>query len=566
MKAAKLKEVFVGRPAPLGRGNVSSGFVKHSVSGALGVTSLGLPGDEQADLRVHGGPDMAVYVYPSEHYGAWRAEFPEHSVLWRRGGLGENFSMEGWDESEICIGDTVRLGGALFQVTRPRKPCFKLALRFDDLRLPRRLVETGRCGWYFRVLEEGTIAPGDAAQVIDRRNPAWTIKRVNDVSIGPSPNLDELAELAAIPELATNWRAQVNAGIAAAKATERSRTFRKFAVRSVKNESRHIRSFVLEPSDGCGIPQALPGQHVIVRGDLDGSASHISRAYSLSSIGNGQIQISVKREAGALSEWLHDRVRVGDDLTLLGPRGAFVLDTSSSAPLVLISAGVGITPMMAMLQAATTNNGSRKVPDSITFIHSARNSAEQAFAAQLDEIVCRHPSVRRHIRYSQPSLEDELGRTHDSVGRIDRPLLESLIAGLDGCNVYVCGPPALMSDVVRWIADLGLRHASVFTERFRPLASPDCHVGVPPLAEALVSFSVSGLQAEWKRGMSLLDLAEENGISVNNQCRSGICGTCAARLVKGSIGYTTRPLAEIAEGEVLLCCVYPKDRRISLAI
>jgi MOSC domain-containing protein YiiM/ferredoxin-NADP reductase len=565
-KRARLEGIFVGRSASLGPGKVASAFVKNSVEGPVTVGRSGLPGDEQADLRVHGGPDMAIYVYPREHYSLWCAEFPEHSALWRAGGLGENLSLHGWDETVVCIGDTVRLGSTLLQVTRPRKPCFKLALRFNDLRLPRRLVETGRCGWYFRVLETGVIAPGDDLELVDRTHPAWTIRRVNDISVCPNPDTGELAELAAIPSLAANWRMQVSAALAAAKAADRTNSFREFKVTSTKDESASIRSFLLEPVGEGGVPPMIAGQHVVVCANADGSGQRASRPYSLSSISSTQLQISVKREAGGFSEWLHENVGVGYRLGLLGPRGSFVLDSTSAAPLTLISAGVGITPMMAMLQAATTNNGSRSVPSSITFIHGARNSADQAFAAQIDDIVSRHPTVRRHIRFSRPLQGDEIGRSHDSIGRVDRRLLETFLAGLDGSRVYVCGPSDFMSDVRRWIGELGLRGARIFAETFKLPVSAVRKAGVPPRAEATISFSRAGGQAKWERGMSLLEVVEATGIAVKSDCRSGVCGACATRVVSGGVGYDIEPLAEIAEGEVLLCCAHPLDGEVGLEI
>ena len=159
--SAHLLGIFAGRSAPLGPGKVPSAFVKNTVQGVIHVGRMGLEGDERADLRVHGGPDMALYAYAVEHYKSWNSEFPEHASIWGAGALGENLTFSGWDEADVCVGDTVRLGNVLLQVTRPRKPCFKLALRFNDLRLPRCLVESGRCGWYYRVLQAGSIAANE---------------------------------------------------------------------------------------------------------------------------------------------------------------------------------------------------------------------------------------------------------------------------------------------------------------------------------------------------------------------------------------------------------------------
>ncbi|MEP9352855.1 MOSC and FAD-binding oxidoreductase domain-containing protein [Xanthobacter sp. KR7-65] len=559
MQAALLKGIFVGEPAPLGAGGTPSAFVKRPVEGAVDVGAGGLAGDRQADLRVHGGPDMAVYAYPFEHYDEWMSEFPEHAALWGMGSLGENLSMEGWDEAGVCVGDTVRIGAVLMQVTRPRKPCFKLALRFDDLRLPRRLTQTGRCGWYFRVLEGGRIASGALAELIERPNPAWPIRRLNDLSANPGADADALAELAEVPELAENWRAQVNAALSTLRTGGRSRVFRDFRIAGTQDESRSIRSFLLEPADGGGPPPVQPGQHIVVRGE----GSEQSRAYSVSALPVGHLRISVKREPGGFSEWLHLNAKQGDRLRVLGPRGSFVWAGDTTAPLVLISAGVGITPMMAMLQAAATNNGSRCVPESITFIHGARRSADHAFADQTREIAGHHPSVRRHVRFSAPGSEDVLGRTHDSVGRIDEPLLADLLRGLVNARIYICGPPSFILDVTRWVGELALPGAEIFTETFgAPQRAPGADASPmkpEPPSEAQIHFDASGGSSVWRPGMSLLDVAEAGGVAIESECRSGICGRCATPIVSGRTGYQLTPFAETTPGEVLLCCAYPVD-------
>ncbi|MEZ0213191.1 MAG: MOSC domain-containing protein [Xanthobacteraceae bacterium] len=562
MKRAQVKGIFVGRSAPLGAGGTPSAFVKHPLEGEIYVGVTGLSGDQQADLRVHGGPDMAVYAYPIEHYSGWLAEFPEHASIWGKGSLGENLSLEGWAETNVCVGDTVRLGAVLLQVTRPRKPCFKLALRFNDPRLPRHLTETGRCGWYFRVLEAGMIAAGVEAELVERPHPAWTIRRLNDLAAGSSSDAGELTELATLPELAENWRAQVNTAITALRTGNRIRAFRDFRIAATKDESRSIRSFLLEPNDGDGLPQALPGQHIVVRAE---SGSILTRAYSLSALPSSQFRISVKREVGGFSEWLHEKAEAGDILRVLGPRGSFVWDGQSTAPLVLISAGVGITPMMAMLQAATTNNGSRCVPRSITFIHGARCSADHAFADQTSEIARNHPSVRRHVRFSAPASGDILGRTHDSMGRIDEPLLATLLSGLEGARIYICGPATFMSDVSQWIEALNLSEAEVFTETFGSPAPVSTRQAQAP-NEARIYFDAAGVVATWRSGMTLLDVAETSGVAIESECRSGVCGRCATRVVSGRVEYQIDPLADIEEGEALLCCAYPLDTEIRLEI
>ena len=567
--SARLLGIFAGRSAPLGPVQVPSAFIKKGVEGAINVGRLGLEGDEQADLRVHGGPDMALYAYAVEHYESWSREFPEHASIWRAGALGENLTFCGWDETEVCVGDTVRIGSVLLQVTRPRKPCFKLALRFNDLRLPRRLVESGRCGWYYRVLQAGSIAANDEAELVHRAHPGWSIRRVNDISVRTDVEFEVLEELAALPEIAENWRSQVRAAAASLKAAAKSAAFRPFRVVDIHDESETIKSFQLTPDDREGVTAGIPGQHIVIRIPADGSVQRRLRSYSLSGAPNAaNLQISVKREApGGVSAQLHDHLRVGDYLEVRGPRGNFTLEHASDTPLVLISAGVGITPMIPMLVAATTNNGGKIVPRRVLFIHGARNSGEQAFAAQIRDIASRHPAVMRHVRFSQPNAGDRVGQSHDSVGRIDRELIRALLTPLDECNVYICGPSGFMADVEDWIGELDLPKAHVKTESFGSAIRPATDGTRTGPDRSAISFARSGGSAIWKQGeVSILDLAEQQGLQIESECRAGLCGACLTRVLSGRVGYDLAPVAAMAPDEMLLCCGYPIDDELVLDI
>jgi MOSC domain-containing protein YiiM len=174
-----VRSVQVGRAAPLGPDGVMSAFVKRAVEGPVEVRTLGLEGDEQVDLRVHGGPDKAVYGYAFSSYVNWRDSFPQYSHLFVPGGLGENLTIEGCDEGNVCLGDIVRIGSATLQVSQPRQPCFKFALRFGDITMPRAMVQNGLCGWYYRVLQPGVLAAGHPIQLQERPHPDWSIQRVN---------------------------------------------------------------------------------------------------------------------------------------------------------------------------------------------------------------------------------------------------------------------------------------------------------------------------------------------------------------------------------------------------
>jgi MOSC domain-containing protein YiiM len=203
--SGSIVSVQVGHVAPLGPGQVPSAFVKRPISGPVMVERLGLVGDQQADLRVHGGPDKAVYCYPIEHYAKWLAERPSAEALLVPGGFGENLTTLGLDEDRVCIGDILLIGSVTAQVTQPRTPCFKLGLRFANMLMLRAMIRSGRSGWYLRVLEPGLVEAGASTTIIDRLNPSWPVARLNRLIRGDA-RLDEIAELASLRGIANDLR------------------------------------------------------------------------------------------------------------------------------------------------------------------------------------------------------------------------------------------------------------------------------------------------------------------------------------------------------------------------
>jgi MOSC domain-containing protein YiiM len=208
MSRARIRSIHVGKIAPLGKDGVPSAFVKHPVSTAVEVTALGLAGDEQADLRVHGGLEKAVYGYSTANYAAWRAEYPQHTALLGPGGFGENLAIDGMTESDLCVGDVHAMGTALLQVCQPRQPCFKFALRFDDTALPKAMVQNGRSGWYYRVIRAGLIAPGDDIALHERPNPDFPFTRLVELAGRSRATPAELRRMVEMQGIASDWRNQ----------------------------------------------------------------------------------------------------------------------------------------------------------------------------------------------------------------------------------------------------------------------------------------------------------------------------------------------------------------------
>ena len=212
MSAARLVSIHVGKVAPLGPEGVPSAIVKARLPGRAAIGPEGLAGDEQADHRVHGGPEKAVYGYPHRHYADWVRDFPEHAEKLVPGGVGENLSIDGIDEETACVGDVHAVGGALLQVCQPREPCFKFALRFDDNRLVRAMVKSGRAGWYYRVLQEGEVGAGDPVRLHARPNPDFSFARLVAIVSGRDATSEECARLADMEGLARRLRAMARRG------------------------------------------------------------------------------------------------------------------------------------------------------------------------------------------------------------------------------------------------------------------------------------------------------------------------------------------------------------------
>lgn len=211
---ARLASIQVGRIAPLGPDAVPSGFIKKAVAGAVTVGELGLDGDAQADLTVHGGPEKAVYGYAADHYPQWARDFPALAERFLAGSMGENLTVTGIDEDDLCVGDVHVIGSALLQLCQPRQPCFKLALALGEARLAKAMVRSGRSGWYYRVLRGGTIAAGDTVTLAERPNPDFPFARLTEIVNRGGASIAELQALADMPGVASRIAAKARVALA----------------------------------------------------------------------------------------------------------------------------------------------------------------------------------------------------------------------------------------------------------------------------------------------------------------------------------------------------------------
>jgi ferredoxin-NADP reductase/MOSC domain-containing protein YiiM len=583
-RGATLLSVNVGLPrdVPWRGGTVHTGVWKQAVSGPRMVRRLNVDGDGQGDLAGHGGEHRAVLVYQIESYHHWQRQLGRDDFVY--GQFGENFTVEGLPDDEVCIGDRFRIGEAEFEVTQPRVTCYRVGMRLNEPRLPALLVEHARPGFYLRVLAEGRVQAGDEIVKVASGPEGITVAEIDALLYLPGHPRDRLARAVGIPALSPGWRTSLqalldraeppgdgpsgNPGLTAQGGSPPPawRGFRPLTVVGVDAESRSVSSFRLAAPDGAPLPPALPGQFVTVRLRPDPDRAPLIRSYSLSGRpGDVEYRISVKHEPhGAASMHLHMHVQAGAILDVAAPRGTFTL-RGGDEPVLLVSAGVGVTPVLAMLHALAVEGSTREV----WWLHGARDGGEHAFGAEARALITKLPNARAHVAYSRPADGDQLGRDYDSAGRLSADVLGRL--GVPrGADAYLCGPSAFMEELTAALVALGVDPARIHTELFgagpsltpgvvgAPAREPHAPDGAPGTGPS-VSFARSKLTVRWDpRWESLLGLAEGCDVPTRWSCRTGVCHNCESGLLSGAVDYSPEPLDAPADGNVLICCSRPR--------
>ncbi len=350
--------------------------------------------------------------------------------------------------------------------------------------------------------------------------------------------------------------------------------YRSFVVRHIEQESDTIKSFYFEPNDESGLACYQPGQFLPIKVNIPCQDKPVTRTYTLSDApGRDYYRLSIKRELaasdeyppGLVSNYFHDHVGVGSIIEAMAPRGHFVLDTESDRPVVLLSAGVGITPMISMLNCMARRFLTCGKKRDVWFVHGVTNSSEQAFAQHLKNVSAAMPHKSMHIRYSDPLTEDKLGKTHDGVGWVDIDLLKSILPFND-YEFYLCGPPPFMKSLYDGLKQLNVSDDRIHYEFFGPatVIAPHKRPGsnqVAPVGEPVkVTFAKSGIEAEWDAGKgTLLEFAEEQGIDAAYSCRSGACSTCSVKVLGGDVEYSNPPVVDVDEGSALICSAVPAE-------
>ncbi|MGY6277961.1 MOSC domain-containing protein [Methylomonas sp. MgM2] len=543
--------IFKGKTVP-------TGIFKRPVEGLVHIGVAGAADDEQADLRCHGGPHKAVYIYGLPGYAHWE------TYLGRKlapGSFGENLTVDSLTEDDVRIGDLLICGKLVIQISEPRISCFKLAMTLnEDPGFSKIFLEDGRVGFYARVLQEGSVMAGDCAIHEPVAVPSPTIREFVRACYDPNASLADLKFARNATGLSPEWRALLDKRASSLMLARQGLAwpgFKRFTVAQRETEAAGIVSLYLVPEDGSALPGYLPGQHVAVCADLPGSGK-LTRTYSLSS---GQafanaFRITVKRmpladgqnESASLSHFLHDSIKVGDLVQVKAPGGRFFIDETDDSPRVLLAGGVGITPLYAMFEQAAAAHCAT------TLVYAVRDESERCFRPAI-EALCNQHSHLKAVFLAESGIETSLpGNTRP--GRIDDDLLAEL--DTDTANFFLCGPLGFPDQVEAMLQQAGVSESRIRVEafaarsanaiRFTPAATG---------AEHTVTFEKSGFSVQWTAEQgTLLDLAEACGLRPPFACRAGTCQSCATTLVSGSVDYLEL-VDPPSPQQTFICCTIP---------
>ena len=538
MSEATVVSVNVGLPKDVewnGK-TVYTGVWKWPVDGPVMVRRLNLDGDGQGDLAGHGGEQRAVLVYQLDSYRYWAQHFGRDDFGY--GQFGENLTVDGLPDDEVCIGDRYRIGGAELEVTQPRVTCYRVGLRMGEPELPALLVSHHRPGFYCRVITEGEIAAGDPIVKTATGPGALSVSDTDALLYLPDRDIEKLRIAVRIPAMSPGWQGSFHELLDKENAPGPAWDgFRQLRVTDVVAEATDVFSIKLAAPDGGELPEAQAGQYLTFR------LPEAVRSYSLST--SPGYRVSVKQEPHGIGSAYMAQLSSGSLLEVAAARGEFLLD-DGTGPVLLISAGIGVTPVLAMLHSLA---GSTR---EVWWIHAARGPTEHAFAAEAHDLLAQLPNAHEHIFYS--SVDGRL--TKDKLLELGLP---------PDATAYVCGPESFMADMQAALTAVGV--TQVRTELFGALASlnpgvvgqtlrpphqPDGAAGNGPL----VTFARSGISTAMRDG-TLLELAEACDVPARWSCRTGVCHNCITPVLSGDLTYSPTPLEPPPSGQALLCCSRP---------
>ena len=498
------------------RRTVRTAVWKDAVRGRRKVGRLNIDGDGQGDLQGHGGEHRAVLVYQINSYRYWERELGRKNLVY--GQFGENFTVDGLPDDEVCIGDRYRIGSALFEVTQPRVTCYRVGIRMDEPRMAALLVEHHRPGFYLRVVETGEVAAGDEIVKVSDGPESMSIAEADALLYLPGHSRAQLERALRIPAFPGGWRssfqallqrspgegqAKGNPGLAVVSPPPAWPGFRPMRVSRMDREDNSVFSLVLVPADGKPLVPALPGQFVVLRLPIQEGAPPVLRSYSLSDLpGTEHYRVSIKlEEKGLASTYLHTRIKPGSNLEVSAPRGTFTLGPGSE-PIVLLSAGVGATPVLAMLHALAAGKSSHPV----WWLYGARNREEHPFRDESRALLQQLTYGRSYIQYSKPGPADRSGVDFDAAGHLAVSAFDKIGVPHDG-QFYLCGPAGFLREITAGLKAWGVAADHIHTEIFGALdatppgmkAATHCpHLPAEPAGSGpQVSFARSGLTLPW---------------------------------------------------------------------
>jgi ferredoxin-NADP reductase/MOSC domain-containing protein YiiM len=569
---ATLVSVNVGKPKDIswhGR-TVFTGIWKAPVDGPVMARRLNLDGDGQGDLTGHGGEQRAVMVYQTESYAHWSKHLNRDDLT--AGNFGENFTVDGLPDDEVCIGDRYQIGAAEFEVTQPRVTCYRVGLRLDEPQMPSLLVAHRRPGFYFRVIREGLVQAGDEIVKVASGPEQISVSVVDALLYLPDADVDTMRRALKVDALSPGWQGSFRDLVEHADHPEQAAAaepdpawtgFKTMQVERLVHETDLVTSVYLRPVDSGPLPTALPGQYLTIRLP-DAADPPPVRSYSLSAPTGDAYRISVKREThGTASSYIGTTLAVGADLDVAAPRGEFVLDNGTE-PVILVSAGIGVTPVLAMLHALAEARSTRAV----WWLYTTHGPSSYPLADEARGLIEALPAAQSHVFYTAdpdgPDGPDEPGVIR---GHLDRARLAELDLPTDG-SAYVCGPTGFMDATTAALADLGLAGSHIHTEVFASLSAinpgvvaadrPPPHLPKVKGTGPLVTFARAGISAAYDEGLrSLLEMAEACDVPTRWSCRTGVCQTCVTPLLSGAVTYSPAPLTAAPAGNVWICCSQP---------
>ncbi|KAI0127642.1 pyruvate kinase-like protein [Xylariales sp. AK1849] len=543
-----LLSVRTGKIRPLGGLNIRSGINKNARQGRVRVTESGLVGDE-VQYVLHGGPDKALHMYCASHYETWNEEVPNREHLFKIGGFGENLSTALLSESNVCIGDRFRLGlEVIVQVSEPRQPCFKLNHRFEYKKASSAAQDSGRTGWYLRVLKPGYIQEGDAFELIDRINPQWSIAQVLKYMYHDVNNREAWLKLSQLPALGNETVEVFRSRLAKGTEDMTGRlegdripmVWRSYKLLEKIGLTPRIKKFIFEVDDSSADIETMEfGRFPHVRMQF-GPDFSFSRAYSVVAGDMRRFELGIARDDNSRggSVFLHDDIQVGDIIRGAKGRDAKVpsqsdcIDNPQNKKHIFIIGGVGVTAFMREIAMLSQSSADFEVH------YAVRSRSEAAYLDHLPSkntrIYAANEGKRLDLRSVVPEPQDQ--------EKIDT-------------KIYCCGPPSLLASCQDLTTKRRYPRSNVHFEEFGGLTTG---TGEPFEAE----IKATGLILQVPRGKSLLQVLNEAGFEIESSCQVGNCGTCMVDYCKGKVEHRGIALQDEQKNESMLSCVSRGEGRI----